>query len=208
MWYRGGGEGHTKKMRVLEAEFAKSASRREDWPRDGRREVAFVGRSNVGKSTMINRLAQREGLARVSSTPGRTRTLNFFDLVIQAGGRQHEVRFCDLPGYGFAKVSKAERAQWARMIETYLEHREPLVGVVVIVDARVGPTDDDLQMIEWLRAKERHAIVVATKLDKLSKAKRIPTLSAIERRLSLPVVGFSAEDGTGWDTVWKEILRA
>lgn len=193
-------------MRVLRAEFVKSASKREEWPREPFPEVAFVGRSNVGKSTMINRLAQKEGLARVSSTPGRTRRLNFFDLELQAGGRKHSIRFCDLPGYGFAKVSKLERMQWAKMIETYLREREILCGVVVIVDARVGPTEDDLQMIEWLKATERPAIVVATKLDKLGKAKRIPTVRAIERQLSLPVIGFSALDGTGWEAVWKAIL--
>jgi len=195
-------------MRVLGAEFVKSASKREDWPKEPVREVAFVGRSNVGKSTMINTLVRKEGLARVSATPGRTRALNFFDVEMQAGGRTHSIRFCDLPGYGFAKVSRAERMQWAPMIETYLRERELLAGVVVIVDARVGPTDDDLQMIEWLKASGRHAIVVATKLDKLGKAKRIPTVRTIERQISLPVIGFSAMDGTGWEDVWKAILAA
>lgn len=193
-------------MRVLEAEFLKSAVRKEEWPRDGKREVAFVGRSNVGKSTMINRLAEWRGLARTSATPGRTRLLNFFDLVVQAWGKQHAIRFCDLPGYGFAKVSKAERAQWAQMIERYLEEREALEGVVVIVDARVGPTADDRQIFDWLAAKGRRAIAVATKLDKLPKAKRIPTVSKIARTLDLPVIGFSSEDGTGRDALWAELL--
>lgn len=193
-------------MRVLEAEFVKSAVQREDWPGDGKREVAFVGRSNVGKSTMINRLAQRKGLARTSSTPGRTRLLNFFDLVVSAGGREQAIRFCDLPGYGFAKVSKAERAQWGRMIERYLEERETLEGVVVIVDARIGPTADDLQIFAWLAAKGRRAIPAATKLDKLPKAKRIPAIAKIARRLELPVIGFSSEDGTGREALWAELL--
>lgn len=195
-------------MRVGEAEFLKSATREEEWPRDGTREVAFVGRSNVGKSTMINCLSERKGLARVSSTPGRTRLLNFFDLTVHAGGRDHRIRFCDLPGYGFAKVSKAERAQWARMIERYLEKREELEGVVVILDARIGPTDDDLQMFEWLQAKGRRAIAVATKLDKLPKAKRIPTLSRIGKQIGLSVLGFSSEDGTGREALWRELLSS
>lgn len=193
-------------MRVGEAEFLKSATREEEWPHDGMREVAFVGRSNVGKSTMINRLADRKGLARVSSTPGRTRLLNFFDLEVHAGGRGRRIRFCDLPGYGFAKVSKAERAQWAKMIERYLERREELAGVVVILDARIGPTEDDLQMFEWLRAKERRAIAVATKLDKLPKAKRIPSLSRIAKTIGQPVLGFSSEEGTGREALWGELL--
>lgn len=193
-------------MRVESAEFLKSATRAEEWPRDPVREVAFVGRSNVGKSTMINRLAEKKGLARVSSTPGRTRVLNFFDLQVSAGGRTHRVRFCDLPGYGFAKVSKAERAQWAKMIETYLERRENLAGVVVIVDARVGPTDDDLRMFEWLRSKERRAIPVATKLDKLPKARRIPTLRRIGASIGQTVLGFSAEEGIGREEVWAALL--
>lgn len=194
-------------MRVLKAEFVKSATSREDWPRDGRREVAFVGRSNVGKSSLINRLAERKGLARTSSTPGRTRLLNFFDLAVLAGGREHSLRFCDLPGYGFAKVSKAERAQWAKMIERYLEEREELEKVVVIVDARIGPTADDLQIFRWLAAKGRRSLAVATKLDKLPKAKRIPALTRIGRQLDLPVIGFSAEDGAGREALWAEILR-
>lgn len=193
-------------MRIGEVEFLKSATREEEWPRDGTRELAFVGRSNVGKSTLINRLVNRKGLARVSSTPGRTRLLNFFDVEVQAGGEERRVRFCDLPGYGFAKVSKAERAQWAKMIERYLERREELAGVVVILDARHGPTEDDLQMFEWLHAKGRRAIAVATKLDKLPKARRLPAVARIAKTLDLPVIGFSGEEGTGREELWRALL--
>src|SRR5690606_41415515 len=113
----------TSTQRRRRAEVGESGSMSEEGPREPFPEVAFVGRSNGGKSTVINRRAQKEGLARVSSTPGRTRRLNFFDLELQAGGCKHSIRFCDLPGYGFAKVSKLERMQWAKMIETYLRER-------------------------------------------------------------------------------------
>lgn len=195
-------------MKVLQAEFVTSAAGPEGWPRDPFGEVAFVGRSNVGKSSMLNRLGDRRALARVSSTPGRTRLLNFFHLEVAGGRGKVSLRFCDLPGYGFAKVSKSERAQWAKMIEGYLKAREQLRAVVVIVDARVGPTEDDRQMLHWLEAYGRPAIVAATKIDKLAKAKRIPRVRQLERELGLPggVVGFSAEDGTGKDAVWSAIL--
>lgn len=170
-----------------------------------------MGRSNVGKSSMLNRLVGHRGLARVSKTPGRTRLLNFFDVTLELGRERQIVRICDLPGYGFAKVSKVERAQWVEMIESYLEARDPLMAVVVIVDVRVGPTADDVEMIHWLEAKGRRAIVVATKLDKLPKARRAGRLRQIEPMLQLPpraLLGFSAEEGLGKDELWQEILAA
>jgi len=199
-------------MRILGAEFLTSAAAQEGWPADDRPEIAFVGRSNVGKSSMLNRLVGQRGLARVSKTPGRTRLLNFFDVTVElAKDRRTVVRICDLPGYGFAKVSKAERAQWVEMIESYLEGREALRAVVVIIDVRVGPTADDVEMVHWLEAKGRRAIVVATKLDKLPKARRAGRLRQIEPMLQLPprgLMGFSAEEGLGKDELWHELLRA
>lgn len=194
-------------MKVLQAEFVTSAAGPEGWPREPWGEVAFVGRSNVGKSSMLNRLVERKALARVSSTPGRTRLLNFFHLELGGGRGKVALRLCDLPGYGFAKVSKTERAQWAKMIEGYLERREQLRAVVVIIDVRVGATEEDRQMLDWLDAFGRPAIVAATKLDKLSKARRIPRLRELERELSRPgIIGFSAEDGSGRDPLWASIV--
>src|SRR5919206_1859728 len=125
-------------IKVASAEFVKTATRRAEWPPEPLPEVAFVGRSNVGKSSMLNALARRDKLARVSATPGRTQALQFFRLTWQPSraARPRALRFCDLPGYGFAKVSRAERDRWARMIEEYLRDRDGLVAVVVIVDAR------------------------------------------------------------------------
>ncbi len=196
-------------MKIIGADFLKSAVEPPDWPADDRPEIAFVGRSNVGKSSMLNRLSGRKALARVSNTPGRTRLLNFFDVTVELGASRSIVRICDLPGYGFAKVSKTERAQWVGMIETYLIQRDSLRAVVVIIDVRVGPTDDDLEMIHWLEEKGRRPIVVATKLDKLPKAKRAGRLRQIEVQLQLPprsLLGFSSEEGIGREALWAEIL--
>ncbi|HVO21136.1 MAG TPA: ribosome biogenesis GTP-binding protein YihA/YsxC, partial [Anaeromyxobacter sp.] len=125
-------------VQVASAEFARTATRREDWPRGSAPEFAFVGRSNVGKSSMLNALTRRKGLARVSNSPGRTRALQFFDVTYRPtpAARPRPLRLCDLPGYGYAKVSKAERDRWAAMIEDYLRSREALRAVVLIVDAR------------------------------------------------------------------------
>lgn len=199
-------------MKVIAADFLTTAVAPEGWPPGDLPEIAFVGRSNVGKSSMLNKLTGRKGLARVSGTPGRTRTLNFFDLTLDLGSTtRRQIRFCDLPGYGFAKVSKADRAQWAKMIEFYLAEREPLKAVVVIVDGKVGPTDDDLEMLRWLEATGRRPIVVATKMDKMPKAHRSGRLRQIEAQLQfLPytLAGFSSEEAIGREDVWSRILDA
>lgn len=198
-------------MKVLAAEFLTTAVAPEGWPSEPMPEIAFVGRSNVGKSSMLNSLTGRKGLARVSGTPGRTRALNFFEVTVEHGGGRMPIRFCDLPGYGFAKVSKTERASWVKMIERYLQERETLRAVVVIVDGRIGPTDDDLEMLRWLEAAGRRPIVVATKMDKLPKARRAGRLRQIETELQfLPrtLTGYSSEAGLGKDDVWGRILAA
>ncbi|WP_373048931.1 ribosome biogenesis GTP-binding protein YihA/YsxC [Vulgatibacter sp.] len=198
-------------MKVIAADFVTTAVAPAGWPPADLPEIAFVGRSNVGKSSMLNKLSGRKGIARVSGTPGRTRALNFFELTLERAATKEKLRFCDLPGYGFAKVSKAERAQWARMIEGYLAEREPLKAVVVIIDGKVGPTDDDIEMLRWLEATGRRPIVVATKMDRLPKAHRAGRLRQIEAQLQfLPrtLIGFSAEEGFGRDDVWAKILDA
>ncbi|MBB6622773.1 ribosome biogenesis GTP-binding protein YihA/YsxC [Clostridium gasigenes] len=149
-------------MRIKQSEFEISAVKREQYPVDGLPEVAFVGRSNVGKSSIINALANRRHLAKVSQTPGKTRLINFF--MINEG----EFHLVDLPGYGYAKVSKTEQASWGKTIEMYLTDREELKRVILLVDSRHKPTKDDLIMHDWVKHFDIEAIVVATKSDKLS----------------------------------------
>ncbi len=166
---------------------------------------------NVGKSSMINALCGRKKLVRVSNTPGRTRTLNFFEVNVEKGEKRHRLRLCDLPGYGFAKASKAERDTWQQMIEGYLRARNDLKVVVAIVDAEVGPTDDDRAMIEFVASLRPRILVVATKLDRVNKAARKPKLEQIRKDLALPegaVIGFSATENFGHDAVWEALLQA
>jgi GTP-binding protein len=198
-------------LKITDAVFVTTATKASQWPREPRPEVAFVGRSNVGKSSMINTLAQRNKLVRVSNTPGRTRTLNFFDVSIESHARKRVVRLCDLPGYGFAKVSKTERNEWHEMISEYLSQREQLAVVVAIVDAEVGPTPDDVAMLDFLQTTPPKILVAATKLDRLSKAKQKPALHAAARALEVPpeaVVGFSAVERLGVTDVWNRLLAA
>ncbi len=200
-------------VQVVSAEFAKTATRPEEWPRGPAPELAFVGRSNVGKSSMLNALARRKGLARVSATPGRTRALQFFDVSFRPtpAARPRQVRFCDLPGYGYAQVSKAERDRWAAMIEDYLRGRDVLRAVVLIVDARHPPAESDGDALAFLRATGRRVVVAATKIDKLAKTRRGVALRAVEEALGLArgdAVPFSAVEGTGTDALWARLAAA
>ncbi|WP_459836512.1 ribosome biogenesis GTP-binding protein YihA/YsxC [Clostridium carnis] len=149
-------------MRIKNSEFIISAVKRDQYPITGLPEVAFVGRSNVGKSSIINALTNRRHLAKVSQTPGKTRLINFFMI------NGDEFYLVDLPGYGYAKVSKKEKATWGNTIETYLTGREELKRVILLVDSRHKPTADDIQMHEWIKHFGYDEIVVATKSDKLS----------------------------------------
>ena len=200
-------------IQVVSAEFGTTATRPEEWPRGPAPELAFVGRSNVGKSSMLNALARRKGLARVSSTPGRTRALQFFDVAYRPtpAARPRQIRFCDLPGYGYAKVSKAERDRWAAMIEDYLRGRDVLRAVILIVDARHPPAESDHDALAFLAATGRRVIVAATKIDKLAKTRRGAALRAVEEALGLArgeAVPFSAIEGTGTDALWARLASA
>ncbi len=197
-------------IQVVTAEFLRTATRPEEWPRGPAPEIAFVGRSNVGKSSMLNALARRKSLARVSATPGRTRALQFFEVRYRPtpAARPHTVRFCDLPGYGWAKVSKAERDRWAAMIGDYLRSRDVLRVVVLIVDARHPPAESDRVAFEFLAAPGREVVVAATKSDKLPSTRVGAALQAAERALGLPrgaAVPFSALERTGTDALWARL---
>jgi GTP-binding protein len=197
-------------VQVVSAEFARTATRQEEWPRGPTPEVAFVGRSNVGKSSMLNALTRKKGLARVSHTPGRTRALQFFDVSYRPtpAARPRALRFCDLPGYGYAKVSKAERDAWAAMIEDYLRDRDVLRAVVLIVDARHPPTESDRDAAGFLAGAGRRVIVAATKMDKLPRTRQGAALTEAEKVLGLArgdAVPFSAVEGTGAERLWARL---
>ncbi len=198
-------------IRVLEARFLATATEKKQYPKQGLPEIAFAGRSNVGKSSMINTLVQRRKLVRVSNTPGRTRTLNFFDVDLEVDKKRRSVRLCDLPGYGYAKASKTDRDDWQKMISSYLERREVLKIVVAIVDAEVGPLDSDRQMVSYLMAANPRILIAATKIDRIAKSHRFGKLDAVAKGLDVPaeaVVAFSATERIGVDAVWDRLVGA
>lgn len=191
----------------MDVQFLKSAFARDQWPDGDRIEVAFAGRSNVGKSSCLNLLVGRGGLARVSKTPGRTQAINFFDL--RRGG--HELRFADLPGYGFAQVPKSVRAGWDRMVGDYLARREGLALVVVLVDLRRDPTELDRQMVEWLQQAGRPGALVLTKTDRVSKSRLLHRQALICKGLGVPrddSLLFSSPGKLGRRELWSRIDSA
>ncbi len=189
-------------MKITSAEFTKSAFERSHWIDDGLPQVAFLGRSNVGKSSLINSLLMRKGLARTSNTPGRTQSINFF-LINEA------FYFSDLPGYGYAKVSKTMRADWGKMAEEYLAESRELALCVQLVDARHEPTVLDKQLNEWLVHYEKPHIVAATKADKLSSNELRKALKVIQQTYSgTGVIAYSSNTGSGRDALWSEINSA
>ena len=165
-------------MKINEAQFIISAVRKNQYPIDNRVEVAFVGRSNVGKSSIINALTNRRGLAKVSQTPGKTRLINFFLI-------NNDFYLVDLPGYGYAKVSKKENESWGKTIETYLNGRIPLKRVILLVDSRHKPTADDIMMHDWIKHYGIDVIVIATKRDKLSNNEAKKSEKIIKETLNL-----------------------
>lgn len=187
-------------MDVRDVKLTISAVAAAQYPEDGHPEIAFLGRSNVGKSSLINKLIQRKAMARTSGVPGKTQTLNFYDL-------DSRLFFVDVPGYGYAKVSKTARAKFAAMIETYLTTRQPLRGVVLLVDSRHEPTADDISMYQYLKYYQLRTLVVATKIDKTPKSKRLHVSKQIKQRLDLnqtdDVILFSATTGEGYEAVWS-----
>jgi GTP-binding protein len=165
-------------------------------------EISFLGRSNVGKSSLLNSLLQRKGLARTSNTPGRTQSINYFLI-------NEDFYFVDLPGYGYARVSKSMRQDWGKMAEEYLSDRRELVLSIQLVDSRHSPTELDKQLHEWLVFHQKPHLIVATKADKLSSNKLRKSLDEIEKQLpESRVIAYSSETGKGRDNVWREIETA
>lgn len=192
-------------MKVISAAFVKSIMRVEQSPRDGRPEIAFVGRSNVGKSSLLNSLLRRKGLAKTSSTPGKTQTINFFDV-------NGTLYFVDLPGYGYAKVPGAVKQEWSRVMTSYLRDRKPLKLVVQLLDARHAPSERDEEMMDLLETAGVPTLVVATKVDKLNRGERARNLKAIRANLELDdeavVLPVSAVTGEGVKPLWGIIADA
>ncbi len=193
-------------MDVLDAQFVAGATALEKLPAPTFAEVAFAGRSNVGKSSLINDLVRRKKLVRTSSDPGCTRAINVFRVRLREDDQEGHLDLVDLPGYGYARRSKAERASWGPLIEGFLRERPGLRGAVVIVDVRRGLQEDDVQLLEFLEAVDVTPIVVATKIDKLPASKRKPAVAALRRDVRLPVLAYSAVTGEGREALWKRLL--
>lgn len=189
-------------MNLHNASLKVSAVSPKQYPKDGYMEFAFAGRSNVGKSSLINKLLNRKSLARVSSTPGKTATINFYNI-------DDTIYLVDLPGYGYAQRSKEEKEKWGKMMEDYLADRQPLVQTILLVDSRHKPTADDITMAEWIRHYHDRLIVIATKVDKLKKREIETNLELIYDTLALTeddiLVPFSTAGDEGKITVWDMI---
>jgi len=191
-------------MKVLSAEFVKSATKPSEYPPGNLPEVAIAGKSNVGKSSLINTLVNRKNLAKTSSQPGRTQTLNFFRV-------NGDLSLVDLPGYGFAKAPLEVRRAWKPMVETYLQTREAIRLVILILDSRRGLSPDDSTLLDWLEYHEIPALIVLTKADKLSqfeRARQRKGLTAVPLLEDMPMVFFSAMTGEGRDDLWGLIQKA
>lgn len=189
-------------MNIHKVELTISAVKPSQYPKTDFPDLAFAGRSNVGKSSLINKLLNRKSLARVSAKPGKTATINFYNI-------DDTVNFVDLPGYGFARVSKEEKKKWGAMIETYLNTRNNLSQVILLVDSRHKPTDDDVMMLSYIRAVCPRAVVVATKFDKLKPSQKDDAIKLIIETLKLKgddiIIPFSSVKGTGVEEFWDYV---
>ncbi len=190
-------------MKIDTAEFVRSANRRDQFARDGLPEIAFVGRSNVGKSSLMNRLLRRRGLARTSRSPGRTRAVNYFLI-------NRRFYFVDLPGYGFARAPKTERRRWAELMAAYFESADARRLLIQLVDARVGATSLDVQAFEYFQSLGLEPAAVATKIDKVPRSRRARGLAEVRQALGLTedgLIAVSAVSGEGTKQLWNELSR-
>lgn len=194
-------------MKILNAEFVRSCYQPEQFPKEFLREVAFLGRSNVGKSSLMNSLLNRKKLAMVSKTPGKTRAVNFFRITV---AREGSVKFflVDLPGYGYAKVPKEVRAQWEPLLVAYMTSRPQLSGICWLVDSR-GLEERDWSTWTWLQGLQRPVVVVATKVDKMTRSRRQAHVSELQTALGsyshVPVIGYSSLHHEGRDLLWRAL---
>lgn len=191
-------------MKIRSSEITMSAVHRHQYPTDGIPEIALAGRSNVGKSSLTNALLNRRNFARTSSTPGKTRTINFYLI-------NKEFFFVDLPGYGYAKVAKSEKDKWGQVMERYLQDRDELCAIFLLVDIRHEPTADDKMMYDWIKYYGYDCIVVATKADKISRGQYLKHLSVIRKKLQLEkdekIIPVSSSKKTGIEELWSEIVE-
>jgi GTP-binding protein len=193
-------------VKILRADLLISCAKARDFPDTPLPEVAFLGRSNVGKSSLLNKLVGRKKLARTSSTPGKTRLIHFFEI---ATGKR-ELLLVDLPGYGWAKVSRKERESWGKMVEGYLEGREPLRAAILLQDLRRDFSEDETLLLEWLSEREIPSIVALTKVDKLKPMRRKARIAALKKQLGTlpcPIVATSSASGIGMDDLWRVIAE-
>lgn len=186
-------------MIIRKTELLITAAKKEQYPETVVPEIAFAGKSNVGKSSMINALINRRSLARTSSQPGKTQTINFYNI-------NDMLNFVDLPGYGYAKVSKTEQEKWAKMIDTYLHNRPQLREVILLVDIRHEPRKNDIQMYEWIKSCGYTGYVIAAKADKLSRSQQIRSVAVIKKTLAIKessfIIPFSAVSKNGVEEIW------
>ena len=189
-------------MKIQDAKFMIGAMSMSQLPANEKPEIALVGRSNVGKSSLINSMLGRRNLARTSNTPGKTRQMNYYLI-------NERFYFVDLPGYGYAKVSKSEQEKWGKLIERYLAERENLLGVLQLIDSRHVPTESDIAMYQWLARKGLYTVVTATKVDKIARGSWQKSASAIRKSIQMlpqhPLILFSAETNYGCEQLWSVI---
>ncbi|MGL4912439.1 MAG: ribosome biogenesis GTP-binding protein YihA/YsxC [Romboutsia sp.] len=191
-------------MKIRSTEITMSAVNKSQYPDEGIPEIALVGRSNVGKSSTVNTLLNRRNFARTSQTPGKTRTINFYLI-------NEEFFFVDLPGYGYAKVAKTEKEKWGAIMERYLQERDELCAIFLLVDIRHEPTNDDVMMYEWIKHFGYNCVVIATKADKISRGQYQKHFSIIRKKLQLEkdekILPISSLKKTGVEEIWAEIIK-
>ncbi len=189
-------------MIVNNVKLESVAVKPEQYPIEEKPEIAFVGKSNVGKSSLINTMINRKALARTSQNPGKTRTINFYNI-------ENLLYFVDLPGYGYAKISKSESEKWGKMIEQYLLERPQLKKIIMLVDIRHEPSNNDKMMYDWLKHYKYDMIIIATKLDKIKKSQLLKHISIIRKAFGMDkedmVIPFSSETKDGKDKLWEII---